>query len=476
VKQALLIFLQISFIALTYFLITKKKKKMKQNDFFIGSQPKNNYSLLKKSIIGALLLCPFLHLNAQAVTTITSLQDFDGADKITLETEVGSTAAALSVVVNPGSNSVNASPNVAKYDRSTGAWNTLFYNINTQIPNATKFKSGTYKILIDVYSPAAEIPITLSLQDKSALAAWPVGINSEYTAKTTKQNEWETLTFTFQPNVDIQQRGGTTDSDVDLLGILFNGPSGAAGTYYFDNVRIEKTEIPVNLRNLALGQPAVASTTKDAAVANNVTDGIEVNPSRWESVHGGTDAQWIYVDLGANYAINKVVLKWEGAYATAYKLQISNDTDFSDAETVKDITGNSELLNELTGLSATGRYVRILGTTRFFEQYGYSLFEVEVYGDTPTTQLGINDITGKNTTSVALYPNPAHDFVKISSTEKLNNTVVTIYDLLGKQVLQSKLDDSKEESLININQLAKGNYILNINSDGKNFSKKLIKK
>ena len=66
--------------------------------------------------------------------------------------------------------------------------------------------------------------------------------------------------------------------------------------------------------------------------------------------------------------------------------------------------------------------------------------------------------------------------IKILFPEKLNNKVITIYDLLGKKVLQNKLDNSAEESLINISQLSKGTYILNINSDGNNFSKKLIKK
>ncbi len=128
--------------------------------------------------------------------------------------------------------------------------------------------------------------------------------------------------------------------------------------------------------NLATGKTVtVASTEVGSNVTNNAVDGNYA--TRWSSLY--SDPQWISIDLGANYNVNRVKLSWEAAYATAYQIQISSDnTNWS---TLKSITGNITTTNDQTGLSGTGRYVRIYGTSRA-TVYGYSLYEIEVYGTT----------------------------------------------------------------------------------------------
>ncbi len=86
------------------------------------------------------------------------------------------------------------------------------------------------------------------------------------------------------------------------------------------NFRITGTVAAV-VANLALGRPAVASTTQSGFPASNVTDGNAV--SRWSSQFSHNE--WLYVDLGSVYTINRVVLRWEAAYGKGYKLQVSND-------------------------------------------------------------------------------------------------------------------------------------------------------
>ncbi|WP_298738746.1 glycosyl hydrolase family 18 protein [uncultured Chitinophaga sp.] len=140
-------------------------------------------------------------------------------------------------------------------------------------------------------------------------------------------------------------------------------------------------------QNLASGKSATASSLEPNApvsvVAANVTDGSY--GTRWSSAFA--DPQWIAVDLGAVYDINRVKITWEAAYATAYQLQVSQDGNTW--ETVKSITDNATTVNDHTGLSASGRHVRILGTTRA-TQYGYSIFEIEVYGHNPAEQTPFN--------------------------------------------------------------------------------------
>jgi hypothetical protein len=102
---------------------------------------------------------------------------------------------------------------------------------------------------------------------------------------------------------------------------------------------------------------------------------VDGNPAtRWSSSF--SDPQWIAIDLGAPAEITRVRLNWEAAYATAYEIQVSSDG--SNWTTAKSVTDGDGGIDELE-VSASGRYVRMLGTKRA-TPYGYSLWEFEVYG------------------------------------------------------------------------------------------------
>ena len=96
--------------------------------------------------------------------------------------------------------------------------------------------------------------------------------------------------------------------------------------------------------------------------------------TRWSSQF--SDPQWIYVDLGATHTISKVVLNWEAAYGKAYQIQTSNDaTNWTTIFSTTTATGGVQTLT----VSGSRRYVRMYGTQRA-TQYGYSLWEFQVYG------------------------------------------------------------------------------------------------
>ncbi|HEX8530241.1 MAG TPA: discoidin domain-containing protein, partial [Cytophagales bacterium] len=142
--------------------------------------------------------------------------------------------------------------------------------------------------------------------------------------------------------------------------------------------------------NLALNKTTATSSTENTSLTGaQAVDGS--GTTRWASVQG-VDPQWLQVDLGASYNINRVVLNWEAAYASGYSIQVSADgTSWTNLYSTT--TGNGAT-DDLTGLSGTGRYVRVYGTTRA-TAWGYSLWEMEVYGtaaSTPTT-VSLNDAT-----------------------------------------------------------------------------------
>jgi hypothetical protein len=122
--------------------------------------------------------------------------------------------------------------------------------------------------------------------------------------------------------------------------------------------------------------PAVSSPNPKQP-AKNAVDGNE--GTRWESAY--SDPQWIYVDLGAVRTITSVVIDWQHAGAKDYTVDVSNDavTWSAPIATKTNMPAVDHRIDDLAGLSATGRYVRIYGTARA-TVYGYSIWELQVYG------------------------------------------------------------------------------------------------
>src|SRR5690554_6890377 len=74
--------------------------------------------------------------------------------------------------------------------------------------------------------------------------------------------------------------------------------------------------------NLALGKPAVASSTESSLYPVQDANDGDLN-TRWSSQH--EDNQWIYVDLEAVQEISQVMLHWEFAYGESYDIDVSVD-------------------------------------------------------------------------------------------------------------------------------------------------------
>jgi len=124
---------------------------------------------------------------------------------------------------------------------------------------------------------------------------------------------------------------------------------------------------------LSQGKPVTASSSEGAGTpASAAVDG---DPgTRWGSVFA--DPQWLQVDLGSTATISEVVLRWEAAYATAFRIEVSDNAN--DWRTVYSTTTGAGG-NQTLAVNGTGRYVRMYGTQRV-GGYGYSLWEFQVSG------------------------------------------------------------------------------------------------
>ena len=125
--------------------------------------------------------------------------------------------------------------------------------------------------------------------------------------------------------------------------------------------------------NLALGKPASASSESNAQqTAAMAFDGN--TGTRWAANQNVNN--WLQVDLGSTYTLKEVDLLWEASYAKGYKIQVStNGTSWQDVYTQTNSQGGTEKIP----ITAQARYVRMQGT-QLSGQWGYSLYEMQVYG------------------------------------------------------------------------------------------------
>ncbi len=193
-----------------------------------------------------------------------TLNDFE--QQIAMTT--GFQAGQLYSVPNPGGNAVNSSDQVGEYDRNGAEqYDALIYE-DVLLDHADDFVNGIYELKMDVRTDAPiGTQIDVQLGNVAAAGAFPAGTHSIYTATTTTQNQWETLTFTHASNQD-PNRANYADA-LDRLVILFNPNTWTGNTYYFDNIR---RELATGSNNLSITGPGAVDPNQ-AGVNYTVSGG-----------------------------------------------------------------------------------------------------------------------------------------------------------------------------------------------------------
>ena len=149
--------------------------------------------------------------------------------------------------------------------------------------------------------------------------------------------------------------------------------------------------------NLGLKKKTTASSSKGANTADMAFDGT--TDTRWQADNEADD-EWIQVDLGSVQAVNAVTINWEAAYAAKYEIQVS--TDGKEWTTVAKENG---MVGEITSSFAAtkARYVKMQGISRG-TQYGYSIYEMQVFGAVQAKAPTITPVSGtyKGTQTVTM--------------------------------------------------------------------------
>jgi len=99
--------------------------------------------------------------------------------------------------------------------------------------------------------------------------------------------------------------------------------------------------------------------------------------TRWSSDYED-EVNWIYFDLGKESVISEVIIRWERAYATKFTVEGSNDAE--NWETLYIVNDNKGGTVKTVFPPVRCRYIRVLGLGKVEEQWGISIWEVEIFG------------------------------------------------------------------------------------------------
>ena len=230
--------------------------------------------------------------------------------------------------------------------------------------------------------------------------------------------------------------------------------------------------------NLALNKYVTTSTIEKLgldgfyAVDGNLT-------TRWSSQF--YDPQWIVIDFGSVTTFNQIKLDWEAAYGKEYSIQISNDN--ANWTTLISQTKGFGGIEQYNVSASAARYLRIYGTKRG-TQYGYSLYEIEIYNVTNPTS--VNEKENEIPFNFKLsnnYPNPFNPSTTINyEISKPGNVKIEIFNSLGQlvKVLADSFHQAGRYNLIwngdnsSGNSVSSGVYFYRMNAEGFTLVKKMI--
>jgi len=154
------------------------------------------------------------------------------------------------------------------------------------------------------------------------------------------------------------------------------------------------------------------------------------------------------------------------ASITAAEFFIDVDPGFGNATAIS-VSGddiNQNLTIPTSGSLSQGDHylhIRVLNADGQWSIYARELFEVE-------GTLGLNNLDGSE---IKIYPNPTSDFINITLSEGSQIKQAAIYDINGKMVFES----TNHLNQINISALESGIYLLQIETETGQISKRIIK-
>jgi len=366
------------------------------------------------------------------------------------------------------------------------------------LTNPIPFTNADTRMAVRIWSPEADIPVRLKVEDISNAA-----ISVETEVLTTVAMQWDTLVFDFASNVD-----GTPplnlNNTYNKVSIFFNfGKTGAeagAQTYYWDDVEfiggggLNLLDLPITFDD-----PDISYDLQDfGGNASNIVDDPTDNTNKVvESLR--TDAAEIFAGTtaGANGLANPIgftmdntkmtVRVWSPEAGIPVRLKVEDASDGTISVETEDTTTVAmqwetlefDFSNEVPGTPAfdlTNTYDKVSIFFNFGKtgaEAGAQTFywdDVELFDPTVRVEAVPADESGIN-----IFPNPVRDVVFISFDEpKAQPVQLQLFDASGKQLREQWLSD--QQTALNVSGLMPGLYLIRLVDDRKHYTHRLIVK
>jgi len=120
-----------------------------------------------------------------------------------------------------------------------------------------------------------------------------------------------------------------------------------------------------------------SSSNDEEAVPGFAADNNLV--TRWDSDHNEAKS-WIMFDYGLRKYIETIVIAWEAAFAKVYRIQVSEDGEHWRLVHTEH-QGHAGLQVIQFASMVKGRYVRVQCSQKANDDYGYSIYEFQIFGE-----------------------------------------------------------------------------------------------
>ena len=360
----------------------------------------------------------------------------------------------INSVVNTFQSGINKSANIGEYtDDGTSGWDNLLIDFVSEID----LTSNPY-LSFKLYSTTS-IQVLAKLEGGSEIELW-----SDYSL----ENTWEEFNFDFS---DAVANGNTK------LVLFFNAAqeSGTSSDiYYVDDIRFtNSTNNYPTISDFESLNPSVPLSGNIQTVSNPFYDGINTSTSVGEFIDDGTNG-WdnLLIDFDSEIDLSSnpfLTFKLHSSSSIQVLAKLEGGTD---AEVWSDYSAENtweEFNFDFSTSIGNGNTKLIL----FFNAAQESGTSTDIYYIDDIRFTSSLSSIDEGISKFKMYPNPVANFVKIISNDITNS--YKLYDIRGRLILAEN-HLYKKNFEIDISNLDSDIYILNIYSETKQESFKILKK
>ncbi len=392
------------------------------------------------------------HSNAPLITEANYYFDGNSNNSFNIPITQAADIIDLNVAINTTSLSNGIHRMYLRTKDNEGKWSVahvyLFYKTSSPISIVKVEYYIDNNALIDV--PVTQSTDIIDLNFSVNISSLPIGLHKMYLRTKDAEGKWSVTNVHLfyksanSANPNITQSEYFFDTDPG-----FGNGTSLAITPSAD---ISDAIFTINISALTVGNHKFFLRTKDADGKWSITNYLEFINNQ------SLPVSWL--NFTADAVADNVLLKW----MVANEINVEQYTIEHSLNGVTFNTIGIVAANQLSNYQFT--HIRASANKTNY----YRIKQIDKDGKFTYTAVRIIKFDGKSLFVIA--PNPAHDFIKITTSE--NNTTLYLFDEKGSKVLTALLINTT--TTVAIEKLAAGLYVAAIVKDGKIIeTKKLLK-